>query len=85
MTDRTSPRVGDDTDSSDALDDAVVGDAAELSSRLVRQQIVLHDHEAQPLDERAAAYAVLHDTLTHTLEAGRPREDHQTESPRPHA
>ena len=78
MTDRTSPRVGDDTDSSDALDDAVVGDAAELRSRL--QGI-----EAQPLDERAAAYAVLHDTLTHTLEAGRPREDHQTESPRPHA
>ena len=48
MTDRTSPRVGDDTDSSDALDDAVVGDAAELRSRL--QGI-----EAQPLDERAAA------------------------------
>ena len=78
MTDRTSPHVGDDTDSSDALDDAVVGDAAELSSRL---QII----EAQPLDERAAADAVLHDTLTHTLEAGRPRKDHQTESPRPHA
>ena len=78
MTDRTSPLVGDDTDSSDARDDAVVGDAAELMSRL---QVI----EAQPLDERAAAYAVLHDTLTHTLESGRPRGDHQTESPRPHA
>lgn len=78
MTDRTSPHVGDDTDSSDARDDAVVGDAAELMFRL---QVI----EAQPLDERAAAYAVLHDTLTHTLESGRPRGDNQTESPRPHA
>ena len=75
MTDRTSPHVGDD---GDARDDAVVGDAAELMSRL---QVI----EAQPLDERAAAYAALHDTLTHTLESGRPRGDNQTESPRPHA
>lgn len=28
--------------------------------------------EQQPLEERAAAFALLHDELSHTLESGRP-------------
>lgn len=83
MTDRTSHHGGDDAredidGGGHARDGAVAADAAELMSRL---QVI----EAQTLNERAAAYTVLHDTLTHTLESGRPRDGQQTESPRPHA